>query len=85
MFYNAFPNYLREELNIVLEILPKKTFNNVDISTSDEVIAYTRNTSLILENTLVEVCSENVLDTIEHLGDRFQFIRKRKLEFAIAL
>lgn len=47
MFYNAFPNYLREELNIVLEILPKKTFNNVDISTSDEVIAYTLDDSVV--------------------------------------
>ena len=47
MFYNAFPNYLREELNIVLEILPKKTFNNVDISTSDDVIEYTLDESVV--------------------------------------
>lgn len=47
MFYNAFPNYLREELNIVLEILPKETFNNVDISTSDDVIEYTLDESVV--------------------------------------
>lgn len=43
MFYNAFPKCLREELNIVLEILPKKTFNNIHITTSDDFVLYKLN------------------------------------------
>ena len=41
MFYNAFPNDLRENLNKVLEVLPGYTFNNVSLVTSDDIIAYT--------------------------------------------
>lgn len=40
MFYSAFPNCLREKLNQVIEILPNDTFNNVSITTSDDIIVY---------------------------------------------
>lgn len=40
MFYNAFPNDLKEDLDIVLSIIPNKTYNNVNIGFTDETIIY---------------------------------------------
>lgn len=47
MFYNAFPSALREDLNIVLKCLPTVTINNVQITTSDDVISYILNDNII--------------------------------------
>ncbi len=47
MFYNAFPNDLRENLNKVIEAMPNNTFNNVPFATSDNMIAYTQKNHIV--------------------------------------
>ncbi len=49
MFYGAFPSDLKENLNRVIETIPQTTFNNVPFSTSDNVIEY------IIENSVVAI------------------------------
>lgn len=47
MFYNAFPNDLRENLYKVIEAMPNNTFSNVPFATSDNMIAYTLNNHIV--------------------------------------
>ena len=35
MFYDAFPSILIDDLNIVLNLIPNKTYNNVSIGITD--------------------------------------------------
>ena len=47
MFRTAFPSELREDINVVLKILPNKTFSDIRITTSGDVITYTLNNNII--------------------------------------
>jgi len=47
MFYDAFPKELNKDLQEVLKILPKETYNNVSIGVSENVIEYSSNNGII--------------------------------------
>ncbi len=49
MFYNAFPDDLKNELNHVHKILPVKTFNDISETVTDKFISY------VLDNCNVEI------------------------------
>ncbi len=49
MFYNAFPNDLQDNLKKVMDVMPNTTFNNVQFTTSDNIIEYS------LENHVVRI------------------------------
>lgn len=47
MFYDSFPKELNKDLQEVLKIIPKETYNNVSIDCSENVIEYSSNHSII--------------------------------------
>lgn len=47
MFYESFPKELNKELQDVLKIIPKETYNNVSIGYSENVIAYSSHDNII--------------------------------------
>lgn len=49
MFCTAFPSDLRENLDVVMKVLPNKTFSDIRIITSREVITY------IFDNNIIEI------------------------------
>ncbi len=74
MFYNAFPNNLRENLNRVIAIMPDRTFCDVPFVTSDNAIAYT------LENHIVEIPYRlYLLDVADTAYDELSQIQKQIL------
>lgn len=49
MFYNAFPSYLKDDLNKVLKTIPIKTYNHVSRGVTDETISYKLNDHTVIE------------------------------------
>ncbi len=47
MFYEAFPKELNKDLQEVLKIIPKETYNNVSNAYSENMIAYSLNSNTI--------------------------------------
>ncbi len=47
MFYNAFPGDLRENIDIVLKIMPSKNFNDYSNSISDNTSSYILNVEIV--------------------------------------
>lgn len=49
MLYNAFPKYLKDELNEILKIMSDKNYNNIDIRITKETIKYKLSDNSIIE------------------------------------
>jgi len=47
MFYESFPEELNKDLQTVLKIIPKETYNNVSIGCSENVIEYSSQNTII--------------------------------------
>ena len=47
MFYEAFPKELNSDLNEVLKVIPKETYNNVSIGCSENMIEYSLNQFIV--------------------------------------
>ena len=47
MFYEAFPKELNSDLNEVLKVIPKETYNNVSIGCSENLIEYYLNQFIV--------------------------------------
>lgn len=74
MLYAAFPSYLREDLDTVMEILPNKTFGYVSAIISDNAIPY------ILTNNIVEIPDRfYLLDIDDTVYDMLSQIQKQIL------
>ena len=43
MFQDGFPISLRDDVSKVMQLIPNKTYNNVSIGTSEQIIKYSQN------------------------------------------
>ncbi len=47
MLYTTFPSDLEDNLNVVLKILPDKTYSDIPVTSTDTVVSYILNSSII--------------------------------------
>ena len=74
MFYNAFPESLRADIDIVLKQLPNKTMGNVSGATSDNVIPYK------LDDCIIEIPYRMYLiETKDTVYDKLSQVQKQIL------
>lgn len=66
MFLEGFPNYLRDDVTKTSELLPKKTFNNVNIGMSEDLMQYFQDNNVISFPYRIYYidCSDEVIDSL---------------------
>lgn len=73
MFQEGFPNYLSVDVTKIIELLPKKTYSNVNIGMSEDVIQYFQDDNVIRFPYRIYYV-DNLEEVIDSLSERQKMI-----------